>query len=139
MNNYDFITRSRPIAEQVQDPLRERIRRQLFARGTHATRKNAWRELRVSRATVRTALAALTAEGLVRRRQGDGTTLTPNVLEITVRASEAWNIEQQIRKGAARHPTKCWSRGSELPCFRKARDWAWAAENRCTLSAALRR
>jgi len=55
-------------------------------------------EFRVSRASVRTALAGLMAEGYVRRRHGDGTYPCPRVLEIGLRAGKMWDILRQIRE-----------------------------------------
>jgi GntR family transcriptional regulator len=66
--------RSRPVAEQVNEIIRERLRTQLYAPGERLPPESELsRELGVSRATLRTALAQLAAEGLILRKQGDGT------------------------------------------------------------------
>jgi len=99
MINSDSITRSKPISQQVEDLLRDRILQGKYTPDERMpSEARLAHEFNVSRATVRTALAALAAEGLVRRRQGDGTYPTPNVLEISVRSYNAWSIERQIRQ-----------------------------------------
>jgi GntR family transcriptional regulator len=98
MNNLDSIIRTKPLAEQVLELLRERILQGQYPREERMpSEESLAQQLQVSRATLRTALAALAAEGLVQRRHGDGTYPTPNAFEITVRVRDAWNIERQIQ------------------------------------------
>jgi GntR family transcriptional regulator len=105
MNTIEPIARSKPVSEQVQELLRKRIHQgQYSPEERMPSEERLARELNVSRATVRTALAALAAEGLVRRRHGDGTYPTSNPLEITVRAYDAWSIVRQI-EASGRTPT----------------------------------
>lgn len=53
-------------------------------------------ELRVSRATVRTALAKLAANGLIIRKQGDGTYVNARVREISAHTGNLWDLSQLI-------------------------------------------
>ncbi len=68
------VHRPRPVVDQVNDILRGRIRDRRYPAGTRLPSEiELAMELSVSRATVRSALARLAAEGLVIRRQGAGT------------------------------------------------------------------
>jgi GntR family transcriptional regulator len=97
MNTLEPIARSKPVSEQVQELLCKRIQQGQYSPDERMpSEERLARELNVSRATVRTALAALAAEGLVRRRHGDGTYPTSNPIEITVRAYDSWSIVHQI-------------------------------------------
>ncbi len=74
---------SRPVAEQVNQLLRQRIRARHYTPGQRLPAEGALaRELGVSRATLRTALAKLAAEGLIIRRQGDGTFVNARLAEV---------------------------------------------------------
>jgi GntR family transcriptional regulator len=113
MKNIQPISRHKPVAEQAEDLLRERILQGGYPPGERMPSEDRLAEqLGVSRATVRTALAALAAEGLVQRRQGDGTYATPHAIEINVRGSEAWNIVQQIQRSGRRAEVRVLAQGS---------------------------
>lgn len=115
MKNIQPITRNKPVAEQAEDLLRERILQGEYPAGERMPSEDSLAEqLGVSRATVRTALAALAAEGIVRRRQGDGTYATPHAIEINVRGREAWNIMQQIQRSGRRPAVKVLAQGNRL-------------------------
>jgi GntR family transcriptional regulator len=91
------IVRSRPVAEQVQDLLQQRILQGIYPPEQRMpSEQRLAQELNVSRATIRSALAGLAAAGLVLRKQGDGTYPLPNTLEIAVHIQQTWNIERQI-------------------------------------------
>lgn len=95
----DLIQRPLPISAQVEDLLRKRILQDEYSAGERMpSEARLAEELGVSRATVRSALAVLAAEGLVERRHGDGTYPTPRVFEMAVRAQGAWDIEHQVRR-----------------------------------------
>lgn len=105
MINSNLIARSKPVSEQVKDLLYTRIQEGIYTQGERMpSEERLAQEFNVSRATIRTALAALAAEGLVLRRHGDGTYPTPNVLEVSVRNLDAWNIVLQIQK-SGRNPS----------------------------------
>ena len=53
-------------------------------------------ELGVSRATVRTALAKLAANGLILRKQGDGTYVNAHVREASAHFGNLWDLVQLI-------------------------------------------
>jgi GntR family transcriptional regulator len=92
-----IIERQKPIAEQVRDILRERIVQHVYAVDQRLPSEEALSsELNVSRATLRTALASLAAEGLVIRRHGDGTYINKHVIEINTRFEGVWEFTQLI-------------------------------------------
>ncbi len=93
------IIRTKTVSEQIEELLRERIRQGVYPQGQRmpAEEKLA-QELGVSRASVRTALASLAAEGLVCRRHGDGTYPSPRVFEIAFRIGRLWDICRQIEE-----------------------------------------
>ncbi len=91
------ISRSKPVAEQVQDIIRERILHGIYAPEQRIpSEEKLATELQVSRATLRSALTALTVEGYIRRRQGDGTYVCPDSLHIQLNRQFKWDIERQI-------------------------------------------
>ncbi len=72
------VHRSKPISEQIRAILRQRIREGCYgADGRFPSEASLAAEFGASRATVRTALAALAAEGLLFRRDGVGTFVAP--------------------------------------------------------------
>jgi GntR family transcriptional regulator len=77
MASFKMVTRSKPVTEQVEEILRERIRSGSYPLGERIpSEDNLAEELQVSRATIRSALTVIATEGLIRRRQGDGTYAT---------------------------------------------------------------
>lgn len=110
------IQRTKNITEQVQDLLRERILQGIYPLGVRMpSEERLAQELDVSRATVRSALAAIASEGLIDRRHGDGTYPTPSILELSVRSYNAWNIELQIRQRGARAANRILAQGFREP------------------------
>ena len=74
------VARSRPIVDQIDAILRQRIRRRIYAPGARLPSEAELAEaLQVSRASLRSALSRLAADGLITRRQGDGTYITPHL------------------------------------------------------------
>jgi DNA-binding GntR family transcriptional regulator len=61
-------------------------------------------ELKVSRATVRAALASLAAEGYVIRKHGAGTYVSERVMEISTSARGAWEFYRMI-EASGREPS----------------------------------
>ncbi|MCO6451023.1 MAG: GntR family transcriptional regulator [Caldilineales bacterium] len=93
------VERPRPIAHQVSDILVERIRSEEYAPGLRLPSENLLaEELGVSRATVRSALARLAAEGLLLRKQGDGTYVNQHITEVPTRLGGIWNFYRLIEQ-----------------------------------------
>jgi GntR family transcriptional regulator len=91
------IKRPQPIAEQVISLLRTRIRSREFGDGRLPSESELAAELGVSRATIRTALVKLGAEGLVNRKQGDGTYVNQRILDVQTHIGEIWEFTRLIR------------------------------------------
>ncbi len=103
-----IIERQKPIAEQVHDILRERIVQRVYAVDQRLpSEESLSTELNVSRATLRTALASLAAEGLVTRRHGDGTYINKHVIEINTRFEGIWEFTQLIENSGRTPFIKC--------------------------------
>jgi len=99
-----MIERAKPVSEQVYEILLERLDKGQYApkeRMPSETRLAS--EFDVSRATVRIALARLEAQGLIIRRQGDGTYANPAALGIHLKPHQEWQIIQQIQ-ASGRNP-----------------------------------
>lgn len=98
-----LIERTRPIADQVKSILRRRIRNSDFgASGRLPSETELAAELGVSRATVRTAMSALAAEGWVVRRQGDGTYVNKRGLALNTRIETVWEFTRLIEDSGRR-------------------------------------
>ena len=99
MINTTSVFRAKPIAQQIEEILRERIYQGVYPPEQRMpSEEHLANELEVSRASVRTALASLTAQGYVTRRHGDGTYPSPRALEIGFRVGKAWDIVRQIQE-----------------------------------------
>lgn len=92
------IKRPQPIAEQVLSILRTRIRDREFGEGRLPSESELAVEMGVSRATIRTALVKLGAEGLVSRKQGDGTYVNQRILDVQTHLGEIWEFTRLIRE-----------------------------------------
>lgn len=85
------------IARQVDEILLERIRAGLYPPGARMPSESELsEELGVSRATVRTALAKLAANGLILKRQGDGTYVNARAHEASAQCGNLWDLVQLI-------------------------------------------
>jgi DNA-binding GntR family transcriptional regulator len=74
MASFKLVSRSKPVAEQVEDILRERIHSGVYPPGERIPSEDSLaEELQVSRASIRSALTVMATEGLIVRRQGNGT------------------------------------------------------------------
>jgi len=99
------IQRSKSIAEQVKHLLRERIAEGQYGSDYRLpSEERLAQELSVSRATVRTALAGLATEGLVSRRQGEGTYVSKRATEVSMRVGTVWELTRYII-ATGRHAT----------------------------------
>jgi DNA-binding GntR family transcriptional regulator len=77
------VIRSKTIFEQVNEILRERIRQGEYSAGSRLPSESELsEEFNVSRATIRTVLARLAAEGLILRKQGDGTYVNESLHDV---------------------------------------------------------
>lgn len=91
------IERPVPIANRVNSILRQRIFDGEFAPvGRLPSETELASEFGVSRATVRAALGQLAAEGLVVRRQGDGTYVNKRVSQVSSQIGTIWDFKRLI-------------------------------------------
>ncbi len=96
---------AKPVIQQVMDILHEQIRSGEFElSGKLPPESQLARQLQVSRTTLRTALARLEAEGLITRRQGNGTFINKRVMEISSSIGEIWDFRCMIEE-SGRTPT----------------------------------
>ncbi len=92
------IKRGKPVSKQVEVLLRERILAGEYGPGDRLPSESDLAErLSVSRATVRTAMAALAANGLVIRRHGDGTYVNRRGIQISGKIQTPWEFTSLIR------------------------------------------
>jgi GntR family transcriptional regulator len=81
------------LADQVEDLLRGRIREGVYAPGQRMPSESELsEELGVSRATVRTVLTKLAVNGLILRKQGDGTYVNARVEKISAHLGNVWDF-----------------------------------------------
>ncbi len=110
------VIRSRNLADQVTDILRERILAGLYqADQRMPSEAQLAEEFRVSRSSLRTALASLAAEGHIRRRHGDGTYPCPPTFRVTLRSGSDWDIERQIEQSGRVATMKVLAQGLVRP------------------------
>jgi DNA-binding GntR family transcriptional regulator len=116
------ISRSKPVAEQVENILRDRFLSGSYSPGNRIPSEiHLADEFRVSRSTIRSALAVLAAEGLIRRRQGDGTYAALDPLKFNDPTRRAWKIFG-FQDGNNRQETiQRLERGIRLPTAQESR------------------
>lgn len=91
------LIQTKSIAEQVEDLLRGRIRDGMYAPGSRMPSESELAdEFGVSRATLRTVLAKLAVNGLILRKQGDGTYVNIKVREINAHLGYLWEFVRII-------------------------------------------
>lgn len=91
------IIRPTPVAEQVNDVLRGRMRDGTYRPGARLPSESELsREFGVSRATIRTVLARLEAEGLILRKQGDGTYINERIKDVNTHLGGLWEFSRLI-------------------------------------------
>lgn len=91
------LIQTRSIADQVEELLRGRIRDGFYASGSRMPSESELsEELGVSRATLRTVLAKLAVNGLILRKQGDGTYVNARVREINAHLGNLWEFARII-------------------------------------------
>lgn len=93
------IIRSKPISEQVNTILRDRIRDATYLPGRRLPSESELSgEFGVSRATIRTVLTKLAVEGLILRKQGDGTYVNERIQEVNTHLGGLWDFAQLIER-----------------------------------------
>lgn len=91
------VERPKPIVEQVNEVLRQRIRDKTYAHGERLPSESDFAsEFGVSRATIRTVLARLEVAGLIIRKQGDGTYINERLQDVTTHLGGLWEFTQLI-------------------------------------------
>ena len=91
------IQRPQPIADQVKAVLQKRIRDTVYPPGSRLpSESDLSQELGISRATLRTVLAKLAAEGLILRKQGDGTYVNERIRDVDTRYGGVWDFSHII-------------------------------------------
>lgn len=91
------LIQTKSIAEQVEELLRGRIRDGTYAPGSRMPSESELSdEFGVSRATLRTVLAKLAVNGLILRKQGDGTYVNIKVQEINAHQGYLWEFVRII-------------------------------------------
>ncbi len=91
------IGRGPSLTEQVTAHLKAQILEGAFADGRIPPETELATDLGVSRTTVRDALSRLEHEGAIYRRQGSGTFVNPQGLQIRSRLEEIWSYEQVLQ------------------------------------------
>ena len=91
------LIQTKSIAEQVEELLRGRIRDGTYTPGSRMPSESELSdEFGVSRATVRTVLAKLAVNGLILRKQGDGTYVNLRVRELGAHLGNLWEFVRII-------------------------------------------
>lgn len=91
------LVQGKTVANQVDEILLERIRDGSYLPGSRMPSESELSEgLGVSRATVRTALAKLAANGLIIRKQGDGTYVNARAGDASARFGNLWDLVELI-------------------------------------------
>lgn len=99
------VQRPQSIVEQVTAILRQRMHDQLYPPGGRLPSESELAaELGVSRATVRTVLTKFATEGLILRKQGDGTYVNERIRDVDTRYGGIWDFSRLI-KANGHHPT----------------------------------
>ncbi|MCL1601687.1 MAG: GntR family transcriptional regulator [Actinomycetia bacterium] len=91
-----MITRNPSLTEQVMANIKERIADDGFEDGRIPPETELANDLGVSRTTIRDALSRLEHEGRIYRRQGAGTFVNEQGLQIRSRLEEIWSYEQVL-------------------------------------------
>lgn len=113
----DPIQRSRTVADQVLGILRNRIQGYFYAPEDRLPAENELAsELHVSRSTVRIAMGILVAEGIIVRRQGDGTYINRHFIEMSTQYGAIKEFTKIIQRDGHKpsiKPLKLFTRPAE--------------------------
>ena len=94
MNN---IIRQISVADQVNEILHQRIRDGAYSPGMRLPSESELaKDFDVSRATVRTVFARMEAEGLILRKQGDGTYINEHIHDVNTHLGGLWEFSRLI-------------------------------------------
>ena len=110
-----MITRSPSLTDQVKAHIRERIEAGAFEDGRIPPEVELADELGVSRTTVRDALSRLENEGAIYRRQGAGTFVNEQGLQIRSRLEEIWSYTQVLEDHGYTPSVRVVSEGVSAP------------------------
>ncbi len=91
-----MITRNPSLTDQVRTHIKERIASEGFDGGRIPPQMELANDLGVSRTTVRDALSRLEHEGTIYRRQGSGTFVSEQGLQIKSRLEDIWSYERVL-------------------------------------------
>lgn len=93
------VIRTESISEQVNTILRERICNARYAPSQRLPSESSLsEEFGVSRSTIRTVLAKLAVEGLILRKQGDGTYVNERLKEVNTHLGGLWDFAHLIER-----------------------------------------
>ncbi len=93
------VTTNPPITEQIFSILLDRIRNGIYSPGEQLPSEyDIATDLKVSRASVRTALAKLEASGQISRRHGEGTFVSKRITSSNVLISIVWEFSNLIKE-----------------------------------------
>ncbi|MBI3167752.1 MAG: GntR family transcriptional regulator [Chloroflexi bacterium] len=91
------LIQTRSVSNQVDEILLERIRDGTYSPGNRIPSESELSdEFGVSRATVRTALAKLAANGMIIRKQGNGTFVNARIKDASAHFGNLWDLVQLI-------------------------------------------
>ncbi|HNE68421.1 MAG TPA: GntR family transcriptional regulator [Anaerolineales bacterium] len=97
------IIQTKSVADQVEEILRERIRDATYLPGSRMPSESELSdEMGVSRATVRTVLAKLAVNGLIIRKQGDGTYVNARAQEASAHTGNLWDLVRLIENNGSK-------------------------------------
>ena len=115
------IIQPRSIADQVEAILRERIRDATYLSGSRIPSESELaEEFGVSRATVRTVLAKLAVNGLILRRQGDGTYVNARAQEVSAHLGNLWDFVYLIESNGFKPSIQALSIGLRVATEKEA-------------------
>jgi GntR family transcriptional regulator len=104
------IIRPIPVADQVNEVLRSRIRDRTYSPGERLpSESDLSKDFGVSRATVRTVLARLESEGLILRKQGDGTYINEHIQDVNTHLGGLWEFSLLIESSGFTPSIECLS------------------------------
>jgi DNA-binding GntR family transcriptional regulator len=99
MNKIMVIERPVPIVEQVNRIIRDRIQEGMYPPGGRLPSETDLAiEFGISRATLRLAIAPLVSDGVLLRKQGDGTYVNKRGWEVTFKLDRFWSFVRLIQE-----------------------------------------
>ncbi len=100
--------RAKPIIDQVVEILMGDIRSGKYDQNRRLpSEQKLANQLGVSRTTIRTALSKLEGEGLVTRRQGDGTFVNHHAMDESIRLGGKWEFNYMIESSGRKLRVEC--------------------------------